>query len=90
MNAQYGIAYGLIINLIALILMAHDKSQARKNRRRIPEKTLFLVAAIGGSIGSITGMRVWRHKTKHFSFTFGMPAILVLQVILLYFFFKYR
>jgi uncharacterized membrane protein YsdA (DUF1294 family) len=90
MNAQYGIAYGLIINLIALILMAHDKSQARKNRRRIPEKTLFLVAALGGSIGSIAGMRAWRHKTKHFAFVFGMPAILVLQAVLLYFYFEYR
>jgi uncharacterized membrane protein YsdA (DUF1294 family) len=89
MNAQYGIAYGLLINFTALILMAHDKSQARKNRRRIPEKTLFLVAALGGSIGSIAGMRAWRHKTKHFSFVFGMPAILVLQLILLYFYFEY-
>jgi uncharacterized membrane protein YsdA (DUF1294 family) len=89
MNVQFYLVYGFAINILALILMAHDKSQARNNRRRIPEKRLFLVAAAGGSIGSIVGMRIWRHKTKHVSFVIGMPVLLVIQVIvILYFIFK--
>ena len=48
----------------------------------MPEKTLFLLAALGGSVGALLGMRVWRHKTLHKSFRFGIPAILVLQIII--------
>jgi uncharacterized membrane protein YsdA (DUF1294 family) len=86
MIVQYYIAYGLFINLLALYLMAYDKSQARKNRRRVRERTLFLIAALGGAIGSVVGMRIWRHKTKHVSFVIGMPAIIAVQAILLYLF----
>ena len=70
------------INLIGFALMGIDKHKAKKRAFRIPEATLFIVAIIGGSIGSIIGMYAFRHKTKHFSFVYGMPFILILQIIL--------
>lgn len=76
-------AYVLLVNLTGFCLMGIDKRKAIKGAFRIPEATLFLVALIGGSIGSIAGMYTFRHKTRHFSFVYGMPAILILQVILL-------
>ncbi|RKP44297.1 DUF1294 domain-containing protein [Cohnella endophytica] len=78
------IAYILVMNLIAYGAMAYDKSQARKHGRRVPERTLFILAAIGGSIGAISGMRIKRHKTKHPSFVIGMPVILIVQAVLVY------
>ena len=73
--------YLLIINLIAFLLMWRDKRLAKKeNVRRIPEKTLFLWALLGGSVGAIVGMYRFRHKTKHWYFVVGMPAILILQI----------
>ena len=74
--------YLLIINAIGFILMLVDKIKARKNLWRIPEKVLFLSAILGGSIGSLLGMYVFRHKTKHFSFILGMPLILAIQIVL--------
>ena len=74
--------YLFIINAIGFILMLADKIKARKNLWRIPEKVLFLSAIIGGSIGSLLGMYVFRHKTKHFSFILGMPLILAIQIVL--------
>ena len=70
----------IVINLVGFAQMYVDKRRAKMNKWRIPEKQLFLVAIIGGSVGSILGMQVFRHKTKHKSFVIGMPAILVLQV----------
>ena len=75
------IIYLFGINLAGLLLMGADKQRARKRRWRIPEKTLFLIAAFGGSIGSILGMLLFRHKTRHLSFCLGMPAILALQIM---------
>lgn len=75
--------YLFIINLLAFFLMFNDKSRARNRKRRIPEKTLFTAAWLGGSIGALLGMKVFRHKTKHKSFTIGIPAILVIQLLLL-------
>ena len=77
------LVYLLIINAVGFILMLVDKIKAKKNKWRIPEATLFLVAAIGGSIGSIAGMYTFRHKTKHFSFILGMPLILAIQIVLI-------
>lgn len=75
------IAYLLIINLIALLLMYSDKRRAKQPAtRRVPEKTLFFSALIGGSIGAIAGMQLFRHKTKHWYFVVGMPAILIIQI----------
>lgn len=68
--------------LIAFVLMGADKWKARHDRWRIPEKTLFLSALLGGSVGALAGMALFRHKTRHLSFTLGMPLILVLQIAL--------
>ena len=76
------IIYLLIVTIIAFCLMGIDKMQAKKKKWRIPEKTLFLSAVLGGSIGANAGMQVFRHKTKHMSFVIGMPAILILQIAL--------
>ena len=76
------LVYLLIVNAIGFILMLTDKIKAKKNLWRIPEVTLFLVAAIGGSIGSILGMHTFRHKTKHVSFLLGMPLILAVQIVI--------
>lgn len=78
---KYFLYYLLIINAIGLLLMLTDKLLAKGNRTRIRERTLFLVAIIGGSVGSILGMYIFRHKTLHLKFTLGMPLILALQVI---------
>ena len=72
--------YLVIINLAAFALCGIDKYKARRDLWRIPEKTLFLSAILGGSVGFLLGMRVFRHKTKHKSFTIGMPLILTLQL----------
>lgn len=74
--------YLLAVNLLAFILMGIDKWKAKRDAWRIPEKTLFLSALLGGSVGAIAGMRKFRHKTKHWYFKFGMPAILILQLAL--------
>jgi uncharacterized membrane protein YsdA (DUF1294 family) len=74
--------YLLIINAVGFILMLVDKVKAKKNLWRIPEATLFLVAAIGGSVGSILGMYTFRHKTKHIKFIVGMPLILAAQIVI--------
>lgn len=73
--------YLLIINAIGFILMLADKIKAKKNLWRIPEATLFLVAVIGGSVGSLLGMYTFRHKTKHIKFIVGMPLILAVQIL---------
>ena len=74
--------YLLIINAAGFLLMLIDKRKAKKNRWRIPEATLFFVAVVGGSIGSLLGMYAFRHKTKHIKFVVGMPLILALQVVI--------
>ena len=79
---KYFLLYLLLINAAAFLLMLEDKLKAKKNRWRIPERTLFGSALLGGSIGAILGMYTFRHKTKHLSFTLGMPAILIAQVAL--------
>ena len=76
------LVYLLIVNAIGFILMLTDKIKAKKNLWRIPESTLLLSAAIGGSIGSILGMYTFRHKTKHVSFLLGMPLILAVQIVI--------
>lgn len=77
--------YIILVNLTAFCLMGIDKRKAVKGAFRIPEATLFIIALIGGSIGSIMGMYTFRHKTRHFIFVYGMPAILILQIILIIF-----
>lgn len=75
------IIYLVLINALGFFLMIADKSRARKNRRRVPEATLMFVAVIGGSVGSLAGMYLVRHKTRHLKFTVGIPVILALQTV---------
>lgn len=82
------ISYYIIVNIIGFASMGIDKAKARKRAFRIPEATLFIIAFIGGSLGSTIGMHFFHHKTRHWYFVFGMPAIFILQlclVIALYF-----
>ena len=79
----YVICYLLIVNIIAFFLMGIDKKKAQTGAWRIPEKTLFLSALLGGGVGAIAGMQLFRHKTRHRSFVIGMPLILLAWVILL-------
>lgn len=72
--------YILAINFFAFFLMSNDKSRAKKRERRTPEKILFITAWLGGSVGMLLGMRIFRHKTKHRAFTLGIPMILLLQI----------
>ena len=76
-------SYFIGINLIGFALMGIDKYKARKRAFRIPEATLFIIAVIGGSIGSIIGMYAFCHKTRHRSFVYGMPFILFVQIALI-------
>ena len=82
---KYLYLYLAIINAAGLILMLVDKHKARKNRWRIPERTLLTVAAIGGSLGSYIGMQLFRHKTKHAAFSIGIPVILAVHILILVF-----
>ncbi len=75
--------YLIVINALSLVLMLADKLRARKNLWRIPEATLMGVAALGGSLGCLMGMRIFRHKTLKPKFFVGVPVILVLQVVLI-------
>ena len=74
-------AYLVTVNVIGFALMGIDKHKAKVGAFRIPEGTLFVVAIIGGSIGSIIGMYTFHHKTRHWYFVYGMPLILALQLL---------
>ena len=79
---KYLFLYLLLINAAAFVLMLVDKIKAKKNRWRIPERTLIGSAVLGGSIGALVGMYTFRHKTRHLKFTLGIPAILIAQIAL--------
>lgn len=83
------VIYLILINLVGFFSMGVDKKKAKSNQWRIKEKTLFFIAVIGGSAGSVLGMKVFRHKTKHTAFVIGMPLILMVQTILLIFLFSW-
>ena len=72
--------YVLILNFVTMLVYGIDKFKAKKGKWRIPESTLLLLAVLGGSIGAWLGMRVWRHKTQHKKFKYGIPVIFILQV----------
>ena len=75
------IIYLLAINLITLLAMYIDKQKAKKSKRRISEKTLFTLVFLGGGIGGIAGMYIFRHKTKKTRFIIGFPAIVIFQIL---------
>lgn len=78
--------YLVVMNLVTFLVFGLDKWKAKRKEkkesvRRVPEKTLFLLSALGGSMGALLGMKVFHHKTLHKAFRYGIPAILALQVI---------
>lgn len=79
---KYLFIYLVVINLIGFVIMFIDKKRAIKKKYRIPEKNLFLVALIGGCLGTTLGMEMFRHKTRHWYFKWGMPLLLIIQLIL--------
>lgn len=74
--------YLFLINALSFLLMLIDKQKAKKDCWRIPEKVLMAVAILGGSLGAVAGMKMFRHKTKHPKFFIGLPMILALQIVL--------
>ena len=82
---KYFYLYLLLVNAVSFLLMLIDKQKAIHNRWRISETTLLFSAILGGSIGSLLGMYLFRHKTKHLKFSIGVPSILFCQMLLLYY-----
>lgn len=80
--------YLLTINLIGFVIMFIDKSRSIHKEWRVPEKNLIGLSMIGGSIGMLLGMHLFRHKTKHKKFTIGIPFILILQFLLIILYLK--
>ena len=76
------VIYLVIINLIGFLIMLVDKKKAQHSKWRIKENTLFLVAVLGGGIGTIAGMYTFRHKTQKAKFVFGFPAIIIIQILI--------
>ena len=81
---KFALYYLVLINLIGIIIMAYDKRRAINHKWRVPEAHLFFIAVIFGSLGSIIGMFLFHHKTKHLKFTIGMPLILIIQMVVVY------
>lgn len=77
------IAYVAIISLVSVIMTIKDKSCAKKGKWRVPEKTLFILSALGGSVAMYITMKTIRHKTQHKRFMIGIPVIMILQAILI-------
>ncbi len=77
--------YLIGINVLAFLAYGLDKWKARRDKWRVPEATLLLLAVLGGSVGALLGMCVFHHKTKHVKFAFGLPLILLAQLALAYF-----
>lgn len=76
------VIYLIVINILGFAMMGIDKKKAQKRSFRIPEAALFIIALIGGTPGLIAGMYFFRHKTRHWYFVYGLPAILIVQVLL--------
>ena len=75
--------YLIVINIVTFLVYGIDKWKAKQGSWRISEATLLILAVIGGSIGALLGMNVWRHKTMHKKFKYGLPLILIIQIILI-------
>lgn len=84
MRKEFSMIYFLIINCIGFIIMKIDKFKAKHHLYRISEKALFTVAIIGGSLGVWLGMYLFHHKTKHWYFVWGIPMIVIIQMIIIY------
>ena len=75
--------YLIVINIVTFLVYGIDKWKAKQGSWRISEATLLILAVIGGSIGALLGMKIWHHKTMHKKFKFGLPLILIIQIILI-------
>lgn len=82
------IIYLISINVATFITYGVDKWKAKRSKWRIREASLLLLAALGGSIGALLGMKIWHHKTMHKKFKYGVPAILITQIALIVYFLK--
>jgi hypothetical protein len=85
-TAQNFVIYIVIINIIGFLAMYIDKQKAKRGSWRIPENTLFIITAIGGGIGTIAGMYLFRHKTKKWTFKIGLPVLLILDILIVLYF----
>jgi uncharacterized membrane protein YsdA (DUF1294 family) len=86
MTTQLIIIYLIAINVITFLVYGIDKWKAKRSKWRIPEATLLGLAVIGGSIGAWLGMKVWHHKTMHKKFKFGLPVIIIIQLLIIGYF----
>ena len=75
--------YLIVINVVTFLVYGFDKWKAKQGSWRISEATLLILAVIGGSIGALLGMKIWHHKTMHKKFKYGLPLILIIQIILI-------
>lgn len=75
------IIYMIVMNLIGFFVMGADKLKSRKHRRRVPERVIFTISIISGSVGVFVGMYIFRHKTRHMKFVVGIPVIIAAQII---------
>ena len=75
--------YLIVINIVTFVVYGIDKLKAKQGSWRISEATLLILAVIGGSIGALLGMKIWHHKTMHKKFKYGLPLILIIQIILI-------
>ena len=82
-STQNIVIYFVIINIIGFLIMFIDKQKAKRGAWRIPEKTIFIITALGGGIGTIAGMYAFRHKTQKLQFVIGLPFITILEIILI-------
>jgi len=73
----------IVINVVTFLVYGIDKWKGKQGSWRISEATLLILAAIGGSIGALLGMKIWHHKTMHKKFKYGLPLILIIQIILI-------
>jgi uncharacterized membrane protein YsdA (DUF1294 family) len=80
------LAVFVLVNIVGIIIMGEDKKRAKKHEYRIREKTLWLVAWVGGAVGTTIGMQFFRHKTKHLSFKIGFPLLAIGEIILFIYF----
>ena len=85
-DVKYIVIYLIAINLITFFAMWLDKWKAKRGKWRIPENTLFIITAIGGGIGTIAGMYLFRHKTKKWTFKIGLPVLLILDILIVLYF----
>lgn len=81
---QFFLLYLFAINILTLLVMGWDKWKAIRNEWRIPEKTLFLLGALGGALGLLLGSKLYRHKTQKTIFRIGIPALLILNSLEFY------